>query len=109
MATIDDFNKLDLRVGKIIGVAAVIGSDKLLSISVDIGEPSPREIVSGVATSYSSDDLLGKSVIVVANLDPKLIRGVESQGMLIGIERDNRGQPLLIFAQDQILPGSRLS
>jgi methionyl-tRNA synthetase len=109
MATKDDFQKIDLRVGKILGAALVSGSTKLLSISVDIGEGVPREIVSGVAKVYSTEDLIGKSVIVVANLDTKVIAGVESHGMLIGIESDSNGLPVLIFTQDQIAPGSKIS
>lgn len=109
MANIDDFLKIDLRVGKILGAALVSGSTILLSISVDIGEGLPREIVSGVASVYRTEDLIGKSVIVVANLDSKVIAGVESNGMLIGIEKDGNGLPVLIFAQDDIAPGSKLS
>ena len=109
MATKDDFEKLDLRVGKIVGATVVAESAKLLCISVDLGEGVPREIVSGVARIYRTEDLIGKNVIVVANLDPKLIAGIESRGMLIGIEQDSNGLPLLIFAQDGIAPGSKLS
>jgi len=109
MATMEDFNKLDLRVGKIVDAMPVSGSDRLLSISVDIGEARPRTIVSGVATVYKLDYLIGKNVIVVANLDSKIFMGAESQGMLIGIEEDASGMPVLIFAQQDIAPGSKLS
>jgi methionine--tRNA ligase beta chain len=109
MVTSDDFEKLDLRVGKIIAATAVNGSAKLLLISVDIGEDTPREIVSGVAKVYATEDLIGKSVILIANLESKLMAGVESHGMLLGIEQDPNGLPLLIFTQDNIEPGSKLS
>lgn len=109
MATKDDFEKIDLRVGLIIAAESVSGSKKLLSLSVDIGEGVPREILSGVANVYRTEDLIGKSVIVVANLDSKLMAGIESHGMIIGIEQDSNGLPVLIFAQDNIAPGSKLS
>jgi len=109
MATKEDFEKLDLRIGRILSAALVSGSKKLLSISVDIGEGVPREILSGVARTYRAEDLIGKSVIVVANLDSKVIAGTESNGMLIGIEQDSDGLSILVFAQDNIVPGSKLS
>jgi methionine--tRNA ligase beta chain len=109
MATIKDFELLDLRIGRIADVTRVAGSDKLLYFSVDLGEQSPRHIVSGVANVYDPQSLLGRSVVVVANLEPKWIAGVLSQGMLLGIERDHAGLPLLIFPQPDIAPGSKLS
>lgn len=109
MITLDDFRKLDLRIGKVLSASLVDGSSKLLSILVDIGATSPRSIVSGVAKTYEPNELVGKTVIVIANLETKIFANVESQGMLIGIEQDNEGRSILIFIQDDIEPGSRLS
>jgi methionyl-tRNA synthetase len=107
--TIDEFGMYDFRIGKIISVNRVEGSEKLLNLGVDIGEPVPRQILSGVAKVYTSEDILGKRVIVVANLDPKIMAGVESRGMLLGIERGGDGAPLLIFPENDIAPGAKIS
>jgi methionyl-tRNA synthetase len=80
--TIDDFKKVDLRVAEVLSAEAVEGTDKLLSLTVDAGS-GPRTIVAGVAEYYSPEDLVGKKVILVANLKPAKVRGIESQGMLL--------------------------
>ncbi len=80
---IDDFARIDLRVGTVLSAAAVPKAKKLLHLSVDLGEPSPRSIVAGIALAYPPDQLVGKQVIVVANLEPAIIRGVPSQGMIL--------------------------
>jgi methionine--tRNA ligase beta chain len=107
--TIDDFMKVDLRIGRIVAVDRIEGSEKLLKFSVDIGETALRQILSGVAKVYVLENLIGKSVIVAANLDPRIIVGVESQGMLLGIENGVDGAPMLIFIENQIIPGSKVS
>jgi methionyl-tRNA synthetase len=80
---IDDFSKIDLRVGKVLSAAPVPKAKKLLHLSVDLGEPEPRSIVAGIAEAYAPDQLVGRRVIVVANLEPATIRGVASQGMIL--------------------------
>ncbi len=80
--TIDDFKKVDLRVAEVLSAEAVEGTDKLLSLTVDAGS-GPRTIVAGVAEYYPPEDLVGKKVILVANLKPAKVRGIESQGMLL--------------------------
>jgi methionyl-tRNA synthetase len=82
--TYDDFAKLDLRVGVVVRAERVAGKDKLLSLSVDLGEPEPRPIIAGLALSFKPEDLVGTRVIVVANLEPrKFGKGLVSQGMLL--------------------------
>ncbi len=83
MVTIDEFAQLDLRVARVLTVEAVKGSNKLYVMQVDLGEGEKRQIVSGIAPFYAPDDLVGKDVIVIANLKPSKIFGVESQGMLL--------------------------
>jgi len=80
--TIDDFKKVDLRVAEVLSAEAVEGTDKLIRLSVDAGS-GPRDIVAGVAQHYPPEDLVGKKVILVANLKPAKVRGIESQGMLL--------------------------
>jgi methionyl-tRNA synthetase len=81
--SIDDVGKLELRTGKIVKAAAIPKAKKLLHLHVDLGEPEPRSIVAGIAERYAPDELVGKTVIVVANLAPATIRGVRSEGMLL--------------------------
>ena len=80
--TIDDFKKVDLRVAEILSAEAVEGTDKLLKLTVNAGS-GVRTIVAGIAQDYPPEDLVGRKVILVANLKPAKVRGVESQGMLL--------------------------
>jgi len=104
--TIDEFQKSDLRVGKILAAERVEGSEKLLKLQVDIGEP--RQIVSGIARAYAPEDLIGKSVIIIANLDPRTMMGLESQGMLLAAHGED-GSPVLIFPAGEVPPGAKIS
>ncbi|NVB77575.1 MAG: methionine--tRNA ligase, partial [Kofleriaceae bacterium] len=81
--TYDDFAKLELRVGKVIEAVAVPKKDKLLHLQVDLGEAKPRSIVAGIATAYKPEQLVGKQVIVVANLAPRKLAGLVSEGMIL--------------------------
>ncbi|HEY0191360.1 MAG TPA: methionine--tRNA ligase subunit beta, partial [Kofleriaceae bacterium] len=103
---IDDFNKIELRVGTVLSAAAVPKAKKLLHLSVDLGEPEPRSIVSGLAEAYAPEQLVGRQVIVVANLEPATIRGVTSQGMLLAA---GDAQILGLSALDRDVPaGTRV-
>ncbi len=81
--TFEDFSKLDLRVGEVLSGEKHPDADKLLVLKVSLGEEQPRQIVAGIASKFSVDDLVGRKVVVVANLAPATIRGVESQGMIM--------------------------
>ena len=82
--TYDDFKKIDIRMGKIISADFVPDADKLIVFTVDLGEESPRQILSGVREYYPDPSVLvGKMVPVVANLAPRTIRGLESRGMIL--------------------------
>ncbi len=81
--TIDDFSKLDLRVGKVLSCEKHPDADKLLILKVDLGEGQPRQIVSGLAASYTPGQMIGKHIVIIANLAPAVIRGEESNGMLL--------------------------
>ena len=104
--SIDDFDKVELRVAKILECEPVKKSDKLLRLIVDTGD-STRQIVSGIAKQYTPDDLIGKKVILVANLAPAKLRGVESHGMLLAADMPDGGCKV-IFADDSIEPGSQI-
>jgi methionyl-tRNA synthetase len=105
--TIDDFAKVDLRVGIVKAAAAVKGADKLLHLSVDIGEGTPRSIVAGIATAYQPDTLIGRKVVIVANLAPRKLRGLESQGMIVAASLEG-GSPVLAGFLEDVPVGARL-
>jgi methionine--tRNA ligase beta chain len=102
----NDFKKIDLRIGKIIESEKVEKSDKLLKLRVDIGE-EVREIISGIAEFYNSEDLINKNVLVVINLEPRKIMGLESQGMLLAAEGKDR--PVLLIPEDDVFLGSKIN
>ncbi len=83
MISFDEFQKLDLRIGKVLDADRIEGTDKLLQVTVDVGEDEPRTLVAGLAETFSARELIGQSVVVVANLEPATIRGVQSQGMVL--------------------------
>jgi methionyl-tRNA synthetase len=105
--TIDDFAKVDLRVGQVISAEAVKGADKLLHLKVNIGEPEPRTIVAGIAKAYAPDQLVGRKVVIVANLAPRKLRGIESKGMIVAASLEG-GDPVLAGFLENIQPGARL-
>jgi len=105
--TIDDFVKVDLRVGQVKSAEPVKGADKLLHLFVDIGEPQPRSIVAGIATAYKPEALVGRKVVIVANLAPRKLRGVESQGMIVAASLEG-GSPVLASFLEEVPIGARL-
>ena len=105
--TIDDFIKVDLRVGEVKSANAVKGADKLLHLQVDIGEPQPRSIVAGIALAYKPEALVGRKVVIVANLAPRKLRGLESQGMIVAASLEG-GNPVLASFLEDVPIGARL-
>jgi methionyl-tRNA synthetase len=103
---IEDFKKLDLRVAHIKSAGAVPGAKKLLMVNIDIGGDE-RQIVAGIAEHYAPEDLVGRNIIVIANLKPAKIRGVESQGMLLAATDGDR--VILLVPDKEAAPGSRIS
>lgn len=101
---VDDFGKVSLKAGKILEAKVHPDADKLLIETIDVGEENPRQIVSGIAQNYTPEDLIGRMVIVVANLEPATLRGVESQGMLLCSV--GKGGPKVVFLDDSVSPGS---
>jgi len=104
--TIDEFQKADLRAGKIIHAERVVGSEKLLKLQIDIGEP--RQILSGIAKWYAPEDLVGKTVIIIANLEPRTMMGLESQGMLLAAHGED-GAAIVISPVADVPPGAKIS
>lgn len=102
----NEFKKMDLRVAEIKAAEKVEGTDKLLKLQLNLGEES-RQVVAGVAQSYSPKDLIGKKIVAIVNLEPAVIRGVESQGMLLaGVKKD--GTAVIPFFTEDIPAGSKV-
>jgi methionyl-tRNA synthetase len=103
---IEEFQKIDLRIGKIIVAEKVENSDKLLRLEVDFGNEW-RQIVSGIANYYKPEELIGKKVAFVFNLEPKMIKGIESQGMILASEDEN-GNLALLVPDKEIKEGTKI-
>jgi methionyl-tRNA synthetase len=103
----DDFAKLDIRVGKVIAAEKMEKSDKLLKLTVDIGSEK-RTILSGIAKHYTAEDMVGRQVTLIANLAPRKMMGIESQGMILSAE-DADGKLRLLQPSDIVAPGSGVS
>ncbi|HEV2617134.1 MAG TPA: methionine--tRNA ligase [Candidatus Acidoferrales bacterium] len=104
---IEDFAKIEMRVGVVKSAERVAGADKLLKLLVDIGE-EVRQVVAGIAASYAPEDLIGKKVVVVANLAPRKLRGVESNGMIVAASVAPDGRPVLCTFTEDVPAGARL-
>ena len=103
MITIDEFFRTELKVATVSAAEAIPNSHKLLKITVDLGSES-RVLVAGIAREYPPEELLGKQVIVVTNLQPAKLMGVESQGMVLAASVD--GRPVLLNPGEPVPPGT---
>jgi len=106
MITIDQFFQTELKVGTVTAAERVPKSDKLLQLTVDLGEEAPRTVVAGIAKAYAAEAMVGRQVIVVANLQPAKLMGVESQGMVLAASED--GQPILLHPEKPVANGTRV-
>jgi methionyl-tRNA synthetase len=104
---IDDFTKVDLRVGLVLSAEPVKGADKLLHLKIDIAEHEPRTILAGIALAYKPEELVGRKVVIVANLAPRKMRGIESNGMIVAASLEG-GKPVLAAFLEEVPIGARL-
>ena len=105
--TIDDFAKVELRVGEVKTAEKVKGADKLLKLQVDIGS-EVRTIVAGIAEKYAPEKIVGMKVVIVANLQPRKLRGIESNGMIVAASIGDKGLPVLASFLEDVPVGARL-
>lgn len=105
---IDDFAKVDLRVGQVLSAERVPKADKLLLLKIDLGEEQPRQVLAGIAQYYEPEKLIGRKVVVVANLKPRKLRGLESQGMVVAASYGEEGRPVLATFTEDVPNGARL-
>ncbi len=101
-----DFTKVAFRAGKVLAAEKVPKADKLLKLSIDLGESTPRTIVSGIAEAYSPEQLTGRNVVVVANLKPRALKGIESQGMILTAGKG--GKNLVLLDPGDVAPGTEV-
>lgn len=104
--TIDDFAKVDLRVAQVKVAERVKGADKLLRLEVDLGTET-RQILAGIAEAYAPETLIGRKIVIVANLAPRKMRGLESNGMLLAASLEG-GKPVLAGFLEDVPLGARL-
>ncbi len=102
----EDFQKLNLRVAEILEIEDIEGADKLYKLTIDVGELGQRTICAGIKEFYSKDELQNKKIIVVVNLAPRKMRGIESRGMLLAA--DENGKPILITPEKDVGNGSKV-
>jgi methionyl-tRNA synthetase len=107
LISIDTFAQIDLRVGQVVRAERVPNADKLLRLEVDLAEAQPRQLLAGIAEWYAPEGLVGQKILVVANLQPRRMRGLESRGMLLAASADD-GRPLLATVPPETPNGSRL-
>jgi methionyl-tRNA synthetase len=105
MITIEDFAKIELKIGEVLEAKRVEGSNKLIVMKVDTGEE--RQLVAGIGKAYSPEELIGKKIVVVTNLQPAKLMGVESHGMLLAAS-DDEGRLSIIVPERQIKKGSKV-
>ena len=105
---IDDFAKVDLRVGQVLSAERVPKADKLLLLKVDLAEEQPRQILAGIAQYYEPEKLVGRKVVIVANLKPRKLRGFESQGMVVAASYGEEGRPVIATFTEDVPNGARL-
>jgi methionyl-tRNA synthetase len=103
----DDFAKVDLRVARILTAEKVEKADKLLKLTMDVAEREPRTIVAGIAKAYTPEQLVGRKVVIVANLQPRKLRGIMSNGMIVAASLENTSPVLAGFLED-VPVGARL-
>jgi methionine--tRNA ligase beta chain len=101
----EDFKKVDLRIAKVKTAELVEGSEKLLKLTIDLGGEE-RQVVSGISKSYEPEALIGKSIAVVANLEPRVLMGLESQAMLLAASGEDG--PVLLIPDEEVSSGTEI-
>ncbi len=103
MISFDDFKKLEIRIGRILSAEKVKETDKLLKLEIDLGTEK-RQLVAGIAEFYEPSQLVGRELPVLVNLEPRRIRDIESKGMILAIDVNDR--PVLLNPDTEVPPGS---
>ncbi len=102
----DDFKKLDIKIGTVLEAEKIEGTDKLLKLRVDLGNEK-RTLVAGIAETHQPEDLIGKQLPLIANLEPRTLKGIESQGMILAAVIDDKA--ILLYPENNVPPGTNVS
>ena len=105
---IEDFAKVDLRVGQVVSAERIPKADKLLLLKIDLGEAEPRQVLAGIAQYYEPEKLIGRKAVIVANLKPRKLRGYESQGMVVAASYGEEGRPVIATFTEDVPNGARV-
>lgn len=108
LISIDDFAKVKLRVARVLEASPHPNADKLLVLKVDLGNEQ-RQICAGIRANYTPEQLIGRNIVVVSNLAPRMMRGMESQGMLLAASSADRTRVIVLTTESDIEPGSAVS
>jgi methionine--tRNA ligase beta chain len=106
MISFDDFKRVELKIAKILEASVVEGSEKLIRLKVSLGAEE-RQILAGIGKFYLPENLTGRQIVIVANLEPRKMVGEESQGMLLAAGREN-GEPVLLVPDKEVQPGAEI-
>lgn len=107
MITIDDFKKVELKVGTVLESSEIEGSEKLIKLVIDLGEEKPRIVLTGMKSWYTPDYFKGKQVVIVSNLEPRPMMGEVSEGMIVAVDGKD-GQPILLAPVEKVENGSKV-
>jgi len=107
MVNISEFGKIELKTARILSADFHPDAERLLVLTIDVGEESPRQIVAGIRETYAPGELLGRQIVVVSNLEPAVIRGVKSEGMLLACKE--AGKMSLLTPDKLMKPGLKIS
>jgi len=109
IAEFSDWEKIDLRVAEIINVEEILNADKLWKLTITVGELGERTICAGIKAFYPKDELKGKKIIYFSNLKPRVLKGIESQGMLLAASNEDHSKVILISPENESAePGMRI-
>ena len=106
--TYDEFKKLDLRIAEIRAVEEITGADKIFKLTIDLGGET-RELVAGIKLFYDKDSLIGRKIVVLANLEPRVIRGIASHGMLLAASNEDKSSVVVLTIEKDIANGSKVA
>ncbi len=114
MITIDDFVKVELKVAKVLSAERIEGSDKLLKLQINAGDADEagvarnRQLIAGIGKAYAPETLVGKNIVIVANLQPRMLMGLESEGMILAATDLAVGTPVILTPAGDVAPGSKI-
>ncbi len=106
MISFEDFAKVELKVGTVIEAEEIEGSEKLIKLTVDLGEDTPRTVLTGMKTWHQPEHFKGRQLVFVVNLEPRKMMGLESQGMMLAA--DSEGGPVFLKPSKKVPPGTKI-